>query len=110
MQRGLWMSQRLPPDAPVQNMALLTHIDGSVDVDRLATAFDRVVDEVDVLRTRFTEAPGTPPVRPDATPPTPTPPPSAPGAATARPPCQAEAARHKTSREAGKTPVHRNTF
>ncbi len=53
MQRSLWTSQRLSPDQPVQNMALLTHIDGPIDVARLARSFDRVVASSDVLRTRI---------------------------------------------------------
>lgn len=53
MQRGLWVSQRNAPDAPSQNTALLTHIDGPVDVGRLAEAFSQVVEQSDVLRSTF---------------------------------------------------------
>ncbi len=49
-QRALWSSQLRHPDAPLQNMALVTHIDGPVDADRLATAFHRVVAASDTLR------------------------------------------------------------
>ena len=66
MQRALWMSQRMHPESPVQNMALLVHIDGAIDTGKLATAYDRVIDEVDVLRTRIAEHQGTPTVRLDA--------------------------------------------
>jgi len=66
MQRTLWMSQRMHPEAPVQNMAMLVHIDGEIDAARLAAAFDKLVDEVDVLRTRIVEHQGTPTVRLDA--------------------------------------------
>ncbi len=55
MQRSLWTSQRLSPDQPVQNMALLTHIDGPIDVARLARSFDRVVASSEVLRTRIVQ-------------------------------------------------------
>ncbi|MEL7158216.1 MAG: AMP-binding protein [Actinomycetota bacterium] len=65
-QRALWLSQRLHPDAPVQNMALLTHIDGEVDPARLAQAFDATVDQLDVLRTRIVDEGGSPVVRLDA--------------------------------------------
>ncbi|MGF1598328.1 MAG: amino acid adenylation domain-containing protein [Acidimicrobiales bacterium] len=68
MQRALWTSQRLHPGAPVQNMAILTHIDGAVDPDRLAEAFEQVVAASDVLRSRIVDAGGTPLVRLDAEP------------------------------------------
>jgi amino acid adenylation domain-containing protein len=55
MQRPLWASQRRHVDAPVQNMALLTWIDGPVDPTRLADAFGRVVEASDALRTRIVE-------------------------------------------------------
>ena len=35
MQRSLWTSQRRNPTAPLQNMALVSHLDGPVDLDRL---------------------------------------------------------------------------
>ncbi|MEM9134198.1 MAG: amino acid adenylation domain-containing protein [Actinomycetota bacterium] len=59
-QRPLWLSQRLHPEAPVQNMALLTHIDGEVDPQRLADAFESTVDQLDALRTRIAEEDGKP--------------------------------------------------
>ncbi len=66
MQRPLWMSQRAHPDSPMQNMALLTHIDGEVDANRLAWAFESVVQRSDVLRTRIVEHDGVPLVHLDA--------------------------------------------
>ncbi|MEM7322494.1 MAG: AMP-binding protein [Actinomycetota bacterium] len=52
MQRALWASQLNTPNAPVQNMARLTQIHGTIDPDRLAGAFLQVVTASDVLRTR----------------------------------------------------------
>jgi amino acid adenylation domain-containing protein len=69
MQRPLWVSQRRNPTAPVQNMALLTHIDGPIDVGRLVASFARVVDASDVLRTRIVDRDGTARVTLDAAPP-----------------------------------------
>jgi amino acid adenylation domain-containing protein len=68
MQRPLWFSHRAHPGAPVQSMALLTHIDGPVDVARLHEAFGRVVETCDVLRTRIVELNGVPLVHLDAKP------------------------------------------
>jgi amino acid adenylation domain-containing protein len=68
MQRGLWVSQRRHPAAPVQNMALLTHIAGPLDAQRLAQAFATVVAASDVLRTRVEEVDGSPLVLLDAPP------------------------------------------
>ena len=68
MQRPLWMSQRAHPDSPMQNMALLTHIDGVVDANRLAQAFQIVVEKSDVLQTRIIESDGVPLVYLDARP------------------------------------------
>ncbi len=65
-QRPLWLSQRLHQEAPVQNMALLTHIEGEVDPQRLADAFDATVSQLDALRTRITEEDGKPVVHLDA--------------------------------------------
>ena len=49
-QRALWSSQLRHPDSPLQNMALVTHIDGPVDADRLSRAFRQVVAASDTLR------------------------------------------------------------
>ena len=64
MQRSLWASQRRQPTAPVQNMALLTHLDGPVDPDRLVRAFSAVVDASDVLGSRLTTTDGATTLRP----------------------------------------------
>jgi len=53
MQRSLLASQLANPDHPAQNTALLSHIQGPVDADRLAAAFATVVAANDVLRTRI---------------------------------------------------------
>lgn len=68
MQRPLWMSQRTHPESPTQNMALLTHIDGPVDADRLADAFRSVVQASDVLQTRILEQDGIAAIHLDAVP------------------------------------------
>ncbi len=68
MQRPLWMSQRAHPDSPMQNMALLTHIDGFVDASRLGQAFQIVIEKSDVLQTRIVESDGVPLVHLDARP------------------------------------------
>ncbi|MDY7105944.1 MAG: amino acid adenylation domain-containing protein [Actinomycetota bacterium] len=52
MQRALWTSQRRNPTAPLQNMALLSHVQAPVDPDRLRDAFAAVVAASDVLRSR----------------------------------------------------------
>ena len=65
MQRSLWTSQRLNHGAPVQNMALLSHIGGRgggearapVDPHRLARAFATVVAANDALRTTIRRGP-----------------------------------------------------
>ena len=49
-QRALWSSQRRHPGAALQNMALLTHIEGSIDPDRLGAAFRTVVEASSTLR------------------------------------------------------------
>ncbi len=53
MQRSLLASHITHPDHPAQNTALLSHIRGPVDADRLADAFATVVAANDVLRTRI---------------------------------------------------------
>ena len=63
MQRSLWASQRRHPTSPLQNMALLTHLDGPIDPDRLADAFARVVSASDLLRTRVSSDDGGTTVR-----------------------------------------------
>ena len=55
MQRGLWMSQRRHPAAPLLNMVKLTRFGGPVDVDRLVAAFARVVEASATLATRIVD-------------------------------------------------------
>ena len=55
MQRGLWVSQLNHPRAPVQNMPLLSFLDGQIEAKRLAEAFRSVVVRSDVLRTRLVD-------------------------------------------------------
>lgn len=56
-QRRLWASQRRAPESPLQNMALVSHLDGPIDPDRLADAFATVVERRDALRTRLGTGP-----------------------------------------------------
>lgn len=50
-QELIWTSQRLEPDAPHQNMALVTRFDDAVDPSRFLSAVDAVVAKSDALRT-----------------------------------------------------------
>ncbi len=52
MQRGLWASQLRHPDAPLQNLALLSHLDADIDPERFGRAFAQVVAASDSLRSR----------------------------------------------------------
>ncbi|UXX81424.1 non-ribosomal peptide synthetase [Roseovarius pelagicus] len=53
MQRVLWASQTRHPDAPVQNMAVLAHLNGAIDSNRFVRAFGTVVQASDALRSRM---------------------------------------------------------
>ncbi|MDH4280269.1 MAG: condensation domain-containing protein, partial [Acidimicrobiia bacterium] len=57
MQRSLWTSQRLNDRQPIQNMALVSRIDGPVDAERLARSFASVVAAHDILRTTIRRGP-----------------------------------------------------
>ena len=57
MQRSLWTSQRLNDGQPVQNMALVSHIAGPIEAERLARAFATVVAAHDILRTTIRRGP-----------------------------------------------------
>jgi len=59
-QAMLWASQRLNPEAPMYNMAFLFTIDGSIDEARFKTAFGRLVEEADALRTTVGDVDGVP--------------------------------------------------
>ncbi len=69
MQRVLWASQRREPTSPLQNMALLSHLEAEVDAERLARAFASVVAASDTLRSRIVVADGVSVARVAATPP-----------------------------------------
>lgn len=57
-QRALWASQQRHPASPLQNMVLLAHLDGVVDVGRFRAAFASVVEASDVLRARIVTVAG----------------------------------------------------
>ncbi|NOX30919.1 MAG: hypothetical protein GXP35_12855, partial [Actinobacteria bacterium] len=48
-QRAMWATQRRHRTSPLLNMAILTHLDGRVDVGRLIESFDTVVAKNRVL-------------------------------------------------------------
>ena len=57
-QKLIWTSQRLQPDAPHQNMALITHFGASIDPARFLESVDAVVAQSDALRTTIREIDG----------------------------------------------------
>ena len=52
-QRRILASQRRAPGSPLQNMALLSHLDGPIDPARFTAAFARTVALHESLRTRI---------------------------------------------------------
>ncbi len=56
----IWMGQQLHPQAPLYNMILSFDIAGSVDATRFESAFQRVVDASDALRSVFLNEVGVP--------------------------------------------------
>ncbi len=48
-QRAMWATQRRHRASPLLNMAILTHLDGNIDVERLIESFDAVVAQNRVL-------------------------------------------------------------
>jgi amino acid adenylation domain-containing protein len=56
----IWMGQALAPDAPASNMAMAFDLGNEIDVNRLLTAFQHVVDDNDALRMVFDEVGGVP--------------------------------------------------
>jgi amino acid adenylation domain-containing protein/non-ribosomal peptide synthase protein (TIGR01720 family) len=50
-QRLLWLGQQLQPHVPLYNMAFTFVIEGAVDPDHFRTAFARLVERCDVMRT-----------------------------------------------------------
>ncbi len=61
VQRQIWTSQRLAPDAPLANMGKVHRIAGAVDQDRFVRAVDEVVRSSDALRTVIVDRPGREP-------------------------------------------------
>ncbi len=59
-QELIWTSQRLQPESPHQNMALLTRFGDAIDPQRFLRAVDEVVARSDALRTVVRELDGTP--------------------------------------------------
>ena len=59
-QELIWTSQRLQPDSPHQNMALLTRFGGAIEPARFLGAVDAVISHSDALRTRIRAIDGVP--------------------------------------------------
>ena len=57
-QELIWTSQRLEPDSPHQNMALLTRFAAPIDPARFLAAVDSVISDSDALRTTIREIDG----------------------------------------------------
>ncbi len=56
----IWMGQHLVPPHPCYANGVLCLIEGRLDTDRFADAFDAVIDRSDALRTVITEVEGVP--------------------------------------------------
>ncbi|MGI9499511.1 MAG: condensation domain-containing protein, partial [Geminicoccaceae bacterium] len=54
-QELFWTGQVLAGEVPLYNQAWRFDMTGSLDPDHVATAFDRLVERADVLRTVFLE-------------------------------------------------------
>ncbi|MGB7877954.1 MAG: condensation domain-containing protein, partial [Ilumatobacteraceae bacterium] len=61
VQRQIWTSQRLSPDAPLANMGKVHRIVGPIDAARFVRAVDEVVSASDALRTVVVDRPGREP-------------------------------------------------
>ncbi|MGX7828173.1 amino acid adenylation domain-containing protein [Actinokineospora sp. 24-640] len=62
-QLGVWQAQRIDPDSAVFRVSVVAEISATstpVDVDRLAAAVRRAVDETECLHVRFAEVDGQP--------------------------------------------------
>ncbi len=59
-QSRIWTGQMLSPDKPLYNMAMEFLIEGAVLPSIFSTAFQKVIDESDALRTIFREQHGVP--------------------------------------------------
>ncbi len=56
----IWTGQMLNPDKPLYNMAMAFQIKGSIVASTFSTAFQKIIDENDALRTIFREHNGFP--------------------------------------------------
>ena len=59
-QRRLWVLERLNPQNPVHNVSCGLRLEGALDVDRLERAWRDIVQDHEILRTRFQTIEGTP--------------------------------------------------
>jgi len=59
-QERLWFLDRLMPGSPVYNLAVALRLDGPLDSEALAAAFDRLVERQEALRTALPEREGRP--------------------------------------------------
>ncbi|SOB81287.1 AMP-binding enzyme [Streptomyces sp. 1331.2] len=64
-QLGIWVAQQLQPDSPLYNCGGYYEIDGPVDLDVLAEAVRRGVEETEALRSHFVEDTGAGDARAD---------------------------------------------
>ncbi len=61
VQRQIWTSQRLAPEAPLANMGKVHRIAGAIDAARFVRAVDDVIRASDALRTVIVDRPGREP-------------------------------------------------
>lgn len=54
-QRGIWYAQTLDPENPLFQIAQYARIDGTLDVELLCAAVERVVEQTDALNMRFVD-------------------------------------------------------
>ena len=59
-QSSLWAGQQLSPDEPLYNMAFTFTIKGAIKIESFQTAFQKLVNNVDALRTTFFMQEGVP--------------------------------------------------
>ena len=70
-QELIWTSQRLEPESPHQNMALITRFDEPIDEARFLRAVESVIEQSDALRTTFRAVDGVPHPTVNSAPPAP---------------------------------------
>ena len=70
-QELIWTSQRLEPESPHQNMALITMFDAPIDPTTFIDAVEMVIGQSDALRTTIRNVDGVPHPTVTATPPAP---------------------------------------